>query len=91
MKNLLKKIKSFQLTTPIAIIIASFIISFHYIWINKYEILNNSPSEGIITIINKWSGEVCSFSTGNKGYRRLVKELAYECDWEDYPSDIKLP
>jgi hypothetical protein len=58
-------------------------VSLHYICY--------SPSEGIITVINKWSGEVCSISSGDKGERRLLEEFIYECEYENYPADIKLP
>lgn len=92
MKTLLKKITSFQLTTPIAVIVGSLIFSFHYVWINKYEVFNDSPSEGVITIVNKWTGKYCSQWIGEEGLNYVaITGVESECEDEDFHRDIKLP
>ena len=61
-KKVLNKIKQFKLTTPVAIIIASVIFSFHYVWINKYEFVSNKHGKTSFTVINKWTGKACMTS-----------------------------
>jgi hypothetical protein len=66
MKKLINKITQFHLTAPIAIIIGSFIISFHYVWINKYEFitlqipnLDVTYDTNYVLVINKWTNRQC--------------------------------
>jgi hypothetical protein len=82
-KTLLNKIKQFKLTTPVAIIIASIIFSFHYVWINKYEFIPNGLTKTSFTIVNKWTGESCMTFVDMDDIDALEYRLPALCDTDD--------
>jgi len=85
MKKLLNTIKKFQLTTPVAIILGSFILAFHYVWINKYEFIAlQIPNEDVtyetnyVLVINKWTNRQCYINSG-----RLIDLMNSEIELEN--------
>lgn len=44
----------------LSIVLGSLLISFHYVWINRIEIVNLNDRYSII--YNKWTGKHCVFS-----------------------------
>jgi hypothetical protein len=100
-KTLLNKIKLFKLTTPVAIIIASIILSFHYVWINKYEFIPNKLGKTSFTVINKWTGEACVTFMSMEESPSITEHIPPLCELEGKESiyidyfpfslDIELP
>ena len=84
----MKKIISCLWSVPSAIIIASLILSFHYIWINKHDfkIIKHMQENGVeidlLMITNKWNGKHCLYNPNYYyGRIRLEKNLFIkECD-----------
>ena len=44
----------------ISIVISAFILSFNYVWINRFEFITYDKSDSVFYIINKWTGETCA-------------------------------
>ena len=82
-KTLLNKVKQFKLTTPVAIIIASIIFSFHYVWINKYEFIPNGLSKTSFTIVNKWTGESCMSYVDLEAMDSIILNTPALCEIDD--------
>jgi len=99
-KTLLSKVKQFKLTTPLAIIIASIIFSFHYVWINKYEFVPNKHGKTSFTVINKWTGKACMAFVDMDDRDAIEYRVPALCDSESrllfgdsipFNHDIELP
>ena len=62
-------------STPTAIIIGSLIISFHYVWMNKYEFIpyGNGAS---FSVINTWTGKICTHPLTFQSHDTLFDEGA---------------
>ena len=82
-KTLLNKVRQFKLTTPVAIIIASIIFSFHYVWINKYEFIPNGLSKTSFTIVNKWTGESCMSYVDLEARETIILNTPALCEIDD--------
>ena len=61
----------------LSIFVSSLVISFHYVWINRFEMktqtINKVPS---VLIINKWTGSHC-LTTGSE-VEQVFKSLGYK-------------
>ena len=44
----------------LAIILASFVFSIHYVWINRFEFISYDKSDSMFFIVNKWTGNTCA-------------------------------
>ena len=44
----------------VSIIISTLILSFNYVWINRFEFITYEKSESVFFIVNKWTGETCA-------------------------------
>ena len=83
----MKKIISCLWSVPSAIIIASLILSFHYVWINKHDfkIVKHMTRDGVeidlVMITNKWNGKYCMFNPNSMyGRIRLDNLFIRNCD-----------
>ena len=58
----------------LSIVLGFLLISFHYVWINRLEIVNLNDRSSII--YNKWTGNQCVFShlKRMRNYTRLTDE-----------------
>ena len=89
-KKIFHKIRPFNLSTPIAIILSAFIVSFHYVWINRIEIQKISLTDTSYLVLNKWSGKICIVDLTYKNEKTLKNRYPY-CDSESYSLYIKTP
>ena len=44
----------------LAIILASFVFSIHYVWINRFEFISYDKSDSMFFIVNKRTGNTCA-------------------------------
>ena len=78
----MSKILKLLFSTPSAIIIASLIVSFHYVWINKYEFISYDNGQSF-TVINKWTGKLCTHPVTLESHDKLFDEGAIFLTCED--------
>ena len=79
----MKKIFSCLFSIPSAIIIAAIIISFHYVWINRYEFI--PIGEKGFHVINKWTGKTCIYSISDKLTDYRLDDYTPDlCNWDVY-------
>ena len=67
----------------LCLVIASLIISFHYVWINRIETIRFNDYS--FMILNKWTGNHCIFhpSDSARNDKRVKKEMT-NCEVDDY-------
>ena len=73
----------------LCIVIASLIMSFHYVWINRIE--TTRFNDFSFMILNKWTGNHCVFYPSNAVRNdKIVKKEMTNCEVDDY-GKITLP
>ncbi len=73
----------------LCIILASIIISFNYVWINRIE--TNRLNDFSFIMLNKWTGNHCIFHPSDRARNnKRVKEEMTNCEVDDY-GEIRLP
>ncbi len=89
----MSKILKLLFSTPSAIIIASLIVSFHYVWINKYEFISYDNGQSF-TVINKWTGKLCTHPVTLESHDKLFDEGAIFLTCDEFPLNsgkVQLP
>ena len=74
----------------LSIIIASFVFSIHYVWINRLEFINYNKSDSMFFIVNKWSGKTCAVIL-NADHAPVSENKMYDFCPAGEPKEIILP
>jgi len=74
----------------LSIVVSSLIISFHYVWINRFEMKTQTISSiPFVLIINKWTGGNCV--TSSSIYQKTLEKLGFENCESNQNGNIILP
>ncbi len=73
-----------------SLIISAFILSFHYVWINRFEIVTYDKSDSVFYIINKWTGDTCAVMF-NADHAPVSKNKMFDFCPSGEPKKIILP
>ncbi len=44
----------------LSIILSAVILSFNYVWINRFEFITYDESDSVFFVVNKWTGNTCA-------------------------------
>ena len=74
----------------VSIIISTLILSFNYVWINRFEFITYEKSESVFFIVNKWTGETCAVMF-NADHAPVSKNKMFDFCPNGEPKEIILP
>ena len=78
---------------PLAILLASLIISFHYVWMNKYAIIPYADGESF-TVLNTWTGKIYTHPVTLESHDELFDNGAIFLTCDKFPINsgrVELP
>ncbi len=73
-----------------ALIFSSIILSFHYVWINRFEFITYEKSDSVFFIVNKWNGKTCAVMF-NADHAPVSKNKMFDFCPSGEPKKVNLP